>query len=60
VSYDWLDPGNLNSPNSETTGVKEATKGYFHDLNATRKYGGKTWIAPPRMIRPEVSTICTV
>jgi len=34
--------------------VKEATKGYFHDLNATRKYGGKTWIAPSKMIREEV------
>jgi ATPase complex subunit ATP10 len=35
--------------------VKEATRGYFHDLNATRKYGGKTWIAPSKMIRQEVS-----
>jgi len=35
--------------------VKEATKGYFHDLNATRKYGGKTWIAPSKMIRQEAA-----
>lgn len=40
--------------------MKEATKGYFHDLNATRKYGGKTWIAPPKMIRQEVSTLNTL
>ncbi|KAH6917883.1 ATPase assembly factor ATP10 [Coprinopsis sp. MPI-PUGE-AT-0042] len=26
--------------------IKEASKGYFHDLNMTRKHGGKTWIAP--------------
>ena len=39
--------------------MKEATKGYFHDLNATRKYGGKTWIAPSKMIRQEVSALNT-
>jgi len=33
--------------------VKEATKGYFTDLNATRRHGGKTWIAPRVMIRED-------
>ncbi|KAL6302989.1 ATP10 protein-domain-containing protein [Sparassis latifolia] len=33
--------------------VKEATKGYFADLNATRRHGGKTWIAPRVMIRED-------
>ncbi|OJA08408.1 hypothetical protein AZE42_00994 [Rhizopogon vesiculosus] len=33
--------------------MKEATKGYFTDLNATRKHGGKTWIAPNVMIRED-------
>ncbi|KAG2050033.1 hypothetical protein BDR06DRAFT_960726 [Suillus hirtellus] len=33
--------------------VKEATKGYFTDLNATRRHGGKTWIAPNVMIRED-------
>ncbi|EPS95630.1 hypothetical protein FOMPIDRAFT_130972 [Fomitopsis schrenkii] len=33
--------------------VREATKGYFTDLNATRRYGGKTWIAPKAMIRED-------
>jgi len=35
--------------------MREATRGYFHDLNATRKYGGKTWIAPSKMIRQEAA-----
>ncbi|KAJ3967287.1 ATP10 protein-domain-containing protein [Lentinula raphanica] len=36
--------------------VKEAvTKGYFHDLNATRRHGGKTWIAPTVLIREDRS-----
>ncbi|KAE9406187.1 hypothetical protein BT96DRAFT_791879, partial [Gymnopus androsaceus JB14] len=36
--------------------VKEAvTKGYFHDLNATRSHGGKTWIAPRVLIREDAS-----
>lgn len=35
--------------------VREATKGYFTDLNATRRHGGKTWIAPKTMIREDVS-----
>ncbi|KAG7094720.1 hypothetical protein E1B28_005540 [Marasmius oreades] len=46
--------------------VKEAvTKGYFHDLNKTRKHGGKTWIAPKVLIRedralylPDISGKC--
>ncbi|KAJ3481526.1 hypothetical protein NLI96_g7600 [Meripilus lineatus] len=35
--------------------VKEATKGYFTDLNATRRHGGKTWIAPRVLIREDKS-----
>ncbi|RXW14905.1 hypothetical protein EST38_g10949 [Candolleomyces aberdarensis] len=35
--------------------VKEATKGYFHDLNMTRRHGGKTWIAPKVLIRDDKS-----
>ncbi|KAF9262298.1 hypothetical protein L218DRAFT_960433 [Marasmius fiardii PR-910] len=46
--------------------VKEvATKGYFHDLQKTRKHGGKTWIAPKVLIRedkalylPDISGKC--
>jgi ATPase complex subunit ATP10 len=34
--------------------LKEASKGYFRDLNATRRHGGKTWIAPTVMIREDV------
>lgn len=30
-------------------------RGHFADLNATRKHGGKTWIAPKVMIREDVS-----
>ncbi|KDQ58692.1 hypothetical protein JAAARDRAFT_34530 [Jaapia argillacea MUCL 33604] len=33
--------------------VKEASKGYFHDLNRTRHHGGKTWIAPNVLIRED-------
>ncbi|TBU25951.1 ATP10 protein-domain-containing protein [Dichomitus squalens] len=33
--------------------AREATRGYFADLNATRKHGGKTWIAPKVMIRED-------
>ena len=40
--------------------LKEATKGYFTDLNATRRHGGKTWIAPNVMIREDVSFFCSV
>jgi hypothetical protein len=35
--------------------VKEASVGYFHDLQMTRKHGGKTWIAPEVLIREDVS-----
>ncbi|KZP18123.1 hypothetical protein FIBSPDRAFT_829636 [Athelia psychrophila] len=35
--------------------IKEAGKGYFSDLNATRRHGGKTWIAPTVMIREDKS-----
>ena len=35
--------------------MKEASKGYYSDLNATRKNGGKTWIAPHTLIREDVS-----
>jgi len=34
--------------------IKEASKGYFHDMNMTRKHGGKTWIAPKVLIREDV------
>ncbi|KAI0642756.1 ATP10 protein-domain-containing protein [Trametes meyenii] len=33
--------------------AREATRGYFTDLNATRRHGGKTWIAPKVMIRED-------
>ncbi|KAI0703700.1 ATP10 protein-domain-containing protein [Cerioporus squamosus] len=33
--------------------AREATRGYFSDLNATRRHGGKTWIAPKVMIRED-------
>ncbi|CCL99591.1 uncharacterized protein FIBRA_01609 [Fibroporia radiculosa] len=33
--------------------LKAATKGYFTDLNATRRHGGKTWVAPKVMIRED-------
>ncbi|EAU89309.1 F1F0 ATP synthase assembly protein Atp10 [Coprinopsis cinerea okayama7 len=33
--------------------IKEANKGYFHDLNMTRQHGGKTWIAPKVLIRED-------
>lgn len=35
--------------------IKEATTGYFHDLNMTRKFGGKTWVAPNVLILEDVS-----
>ena len=31
--------------------VKQATRGYFHDFHAMRSHGGKTWRAPPTLIR---------
>ncbi|KAL7277255.1 hypothetical protein ACG7TL_009108 [Trametes sanguinea] len=33
--------------------AREATRGYFSDLSATRHHGGKTWIAPKVMIRED-------
>ncbi|KAI0754405.1 ATP10 protein-domain-containing protein [Daedaleopsis nitida] len=33
--------------------AREATRGYFADLSATRRHGGKTWIAPKVMIRED-------
>lgn len=33
--------------------IKEAGKGYFHDMNMTRRNGGKTWIAPKVLIRED-------
>ncbi|KAI0370527.1 hypothetical protein BV20DRAFT_279951 [Pilatotrama ljubarskyi] len=33
--------------------AREATRGHFADLSATRKHGGKTWIAPKVMIRED-------
>ncbi|KIL59466.1 hypothetical protein M378DRAFT_131521 [Amanita muscaria Koide BX008] len=33
--------------------IKEASTGYFHDLNMTRRHGGKTWIAPKVLIRED-------
>ncbi|KAF9482291.1 F1F0 ATP synthase assembly protein Atp10, partial [Pholiota conissans] len=33
--------------------IKEAGKGYFHDMNMTRRNGGKTWIAPNVLIRED-------
>ncbi|KAF8644894.1 hypothetical protein AX16_008178 [Volvariella volvacea WC 439] len=35
--------------------IKEASKGYFHDMHQTRKHGGKTWIAPKVLIREDRS-----
>jgi ATPase complex subunit ATP10 len=37
--------------------IKEASKGYFHDMNMTRKHGGKTWIAPKVLIREDVRSL---
>jgi ATPase complex subunit ATP10 len=37
--------------------IKEASVGYFHDLNMTRKHGGKTWVAPKVLIREDVSCL---
>ncbi|KAI9567522.1 ATPase assembly factor ATP10, partial [Boletus coccyginus] len=33
--------------------INEAGKGYFTDLNATRRHGGKTWIGPNVMVRED-------
>ncbi|PAV15345.1 F1F0 ATP synthase assembly Atp10 [Pyrrhoderma noxium] len=35
--------------------IKEATRGYFADLNATRKNGGKSWVAPKTLIRKDAA-----
>ncbi|SNX85093.1 related to ATP10 - F1F0 ATPase complex assembly protein [Melanopsichium pennsylvanicum] len=35
--------------------VKEATRGYFHDFHAIKSHGGKTWRAPPTLIRSDRS-----
>ncbi|KAI6107585.1 ATPase assembly factor ATP10 [Pisolithus croceorrhizus] len=35
--------------------LKEASKGYFTDLNATRRHGGKSWIAPESLYFPNVT-----
>jgi ATPase complex subunit ATP10 len=36
--------------------MKEARQGYFHDYNLARKgNGGKLWVAPPVLIRDDVS-----
>ncbi|KAF8903323.1 ATP10 protein-domain-containing protein [Gymnopilus junonius] len=48
---DYLQTENLEAQRRHL--VKEATKGYFHDLNMTRKHGGKTWIAPKVLIRED-------
>ena len=37
--------------------IKEASTGYFHDLNMTRRHGGKTWIAPKVLIREDVRSL---
>ena len=34
--------------------IKEASVGYYHDMNMTRWHGGKTWIAPKSLIREDV------
>jgi len=40
-----------------TLRFKEASQGYFHDYNLARKAnGGKLWIAPPVLIREDVSS----
>lgn len=37
--------------------LKEASQGYFHDYNLAKKAnGGKLWVAPPVLIREDVST----
>lgn len=33
--------------------IKEVGKGYYYDLNMTRKHGGKTWIANKSLIRED-------
>ncbi|PPQ66525.1 hypothetical protein CVT26_009498 [Gymnopilus dilepis] len=48
---DYLQTENLEAQRRHL--VKEATKGYFHDLNMTRRHGGKTWMAPKVLIRED-------
>ncbi|GLB42013.1 putative ATP10 protein [Lyophyllum shimeji] len=33
--------------------IKEVGKGYYYDINMTRKHGGKTWIASKSLIRED-------
>ncbi|PWZ00078.1 hypothetical protein BCV70DRAFT_226730 [Testicularia cyperi] len=33
--------------------VEQATRGYFHDFHAIKSHGGKTWRAPPTLIKSE-------
>ncbi|KAG6916737.1 hypothetical protein DXG01_005557 [Tephrocybe rancida] len=33
--------------------IKEVGRGYYYDMNMTRKHGGKTWIAPKSLIRED-------
>ncbi|KAF8068725.1 ATP10 protein-domain-containing protein, partial [Lyophyllum atratum] len=33
--------------------IKEVGKGYYYDMNMTRKHGGKTWIANKALIRED-------
>ncbi|KAL8280572.1 hypothetical protein RQP46_006895 [Phenoliferia psychrophenolica] len=35
--------------------VKEVSKGYFHDYNELRHEGGKAWLAPSTLIRPDLA-----
>ena len=44
-------------PASHIDRIKEASKGYYTDLNAVRKHGGKTWIAPKTLIREDVGIV---
>lgn len=38
--------------------LKEASQGYFHDYNLAKKAnGGKLWVAPPVLIREDVSAL---
>ncbi|KAK0482191.1 F1F0 ATP synthase assembly protein Atp10 [Armillaria novae-zelandiae] len=48
---EYLDPEKLMAERELL--VKEASKGYFHDLNRTRRHGGKTWLAPKSLIRED-------
>lgn len=41
-------------PIHSSTRIKEIGRGYYYDMNMTRKHGGKTWIAPQSLIREDV------